>query len=118
MKLENSLRLHVSTAHILLGDSRMEDGLSKDTIWAGRQWRDLLDQLDSHGHHSKTYDIDRLRKTCQPQIIVLPDQHVQPSDESEHVAIIIDLSQTILSVTLELVPDIPLVECDLDRSRG
>jgi hypothetical protein len=66
----------------------------------------------------KTHDIDRLRKTCQSQIIVLPDQHVQPSDESEHVAIIVDLSQTILSMTLELVPDIPFVECDLDRSGG
>ena len=49
---------------------------------------------------------------------MLPDEYVQPSDETEHVAIIVYLSQAILSMALELVPDIPFVECDLDRSGG
>jgi len=49
---------------------------------------------------------------------VLPHEYVQPSDETEHVAIIVYLSQAILSMALELVPDIPFVECDLDRSGG
>jgi len=47
---------------------------------------------------------------------MLPNKNIQPSDETEHIAIIIDLGQTILSMTLQLIPDIPLVECDLDRS--
>lgn len=46
---------------------------------------------------------------------MLPDEYVQPSDETEHVAIIVYLSQAVLSMALELVPDIPFVECDLDR---
>ena len=49
---------------------------------------------------------------------MLPHEYVQPSDETEHVAIIVYLSQAILSMALELVPDIPFVECDLDRSGG
>ena len=49
---------------------------------------------------------------------MLPHEYVQPSDETEHVAIIVYLSQAILSMALELVPDIPLVKCDLDGSGG
>jgi hypothetical protein len=74
--------------------------------------------LPSAGLRRKTYNVDRLRKTRQSQIIMLSDENVEPSDETKHIAIIIDLSQTILSMTFELIPDIPLVECDLDRSGG
>jgi len=97
----------------------MEDSLSQDTIWTCRQWRDLLDQLSlSWSSFWRTYDIDRLGKTCQSQIIMLPNKDVQPSNETKHVTVVVDLGQTILSMTFKLIPDIPLVECDLDRSGG
>jgi hypothetical protein len=46
---------------------------------------------------------------------MLSDEDIQPSDESKHIAIVVDLRQTIFGVAFLLVPDVPFVECDFDR---
>lgn len=49
---------------------------------------------------------------------MLPDENIQPSDESQHIAVVVYLSQTVFGMTLDFVPDVPLVERNLDGSSG
>jgi len=65
-----------------------------------------------------THDVHALRETSQSKIIMLPHQDIQPSHESQHIGIIVHLRQTILGMTLYFVPDVPLVESDLERLGG
>jgi hypothetical protein len=49
---------------------------------------------------------------------MFPDQHVQPSYESKHIGIIIKLGETVFGMTFNFVPNVPLVESNLEGFRG
>lgn len=49
---------------------------------------------------------------------MLPHQHVEPSHETQHIGVIIYLSQTILGMTLDFVPDVPFVKGNFEGFGG
>lgn len=62
-----------------------------------------MEWLTRDAHH-----IDALGQTRQPQILMLANQHVQPSHESQHVSQVVRLLQPVLGIGLFVVPYVPL----------